>query len=203
MSIIARLLYRLTTNRPCRRIDRGDSSRYLERYWLRKFRSATAYLHRFVAKDADDWVHDHPWKWSIAIVLTGGYIEERLLWWSPRNGWHSVIRKVGGWRRINFIGPATFHRITETQPETWTLFIHGPRVPLKGWGFLQRQPIEIDPESIGIDPEFIRPGKIIRDDRCEVSYIQPFNIERAADWSNDVPLACNADRAPLAAGGEQ
>lgn len=175
-----RILYNLTARLRCRLIHRSESERYLERYWLGSLLGCTAYLHRFVAEDADEWVHDHPWRWSLAIVLTGHYTEERLRWWSPETGWHSKTRKIGGWRRLNCIGPATFHRITRTRPETWTLFIHGPRIQGKGWGFLEA---EHKPTSLG--------GGL------EVFYHQPYNTTRSADWHTDAPLGRDADRAPM------
>lgn len=170
--MIPRILYHLTARLRCRRIDREGGQRYLERYWLGRLLGCTAYLHRFVAEDADHWVHDHPWRWSIAIVLTGHYIEERLRWWSPITGWQSHTRKIGGWRRINCIGPADFHRITKTRPETWTLFIHGPRIEGKGWGFLERMV-------------------------TFTAYHQPYDTTRSADWHHQAPMGRDAGRAPM------
>jgi hypothetical protein len=37
------------------------------------------YLHKFHRGDDDDSPHCHPWKWSFSILLSGGYIEHRLV----------------------------------------------------------------------------------------------------------------------------
>lgn len=182
--MLAKLLYRLTALRPCRLIHRGQGERYLERYFLGSVRGITAYLHRFVASDADEWVHDHPWRWSVAIVLTGGYLEERLQWFDPATGWTSRMRFIGGWRRINLIRGGDFHRIVECTPETWTLFIHGSRV--KGWGFLQFFP------DISGDRRSSKPMD-------ETIYHQPYNIAANVAWQNSAKLGRDTDRAPVAA----
>lgn len=174
---LARILYRLTATRRCRLIHRGQGERYLERYWLGRWRGVTAYLHRFVAADADEWVHDHPWSWSVAIVLTGGYREERLEHFDPATGWKARLRILGGWRRINLIRGRDFHRIVDSIPETWTLFIHGPRV--KGWGFLQDHPV--------IDGIFVR----------ATAYHQPYNTAANIEWQTSAPLGSEAVRAPF------
>lgn len=176
MTKISAFLYRITASLPCRLIHRGKDERYLERYWVGRLIGCTAYLHRFVASDADEWVHDHPWRWSVAIVLTGGYREERLEWFDPATGWFAHIRKLGGWRRINIIKGGDFHRIIDCTPETWTLFIHGRRI--KGWGFLKYTQCR--------PPE---PGM--------TTYHQPYNIAATVDWHTTRPAGCNADRAPL------
>lgn len=175
--MIARYLYNLTANRRCRLIHRTGNQRYLERYWLGKSRrlGITAYLHRFVARDADEWVHDHPWSWAVAIVLTGGYTEERLKWFDPNIGWHSILRQIRP-LRPNIIRGRDFHRILECQPETWTLFIHGPR--RKGWGFLEY--VQCNPPA---------PGACV--------YSQPYDLKVNSDWEYHRPLGREADRAPL------
>lgn len=173
---IAHLLYRLTASRPCRLIHRGQDERYLERYWLGRWRGVTAYLHRFVASDADEWVHDHPWSWSVAIVLTGGYQEERLEHFCPATGWKSKHRFIGWWRRLNVIRGRDFHRIAAAIPESWTLFIHGPRT--KRWGFLEFVPAKDSGRSM-------------------VVYHQPYNIDTNKDWQRTAPIGRDADRAQL------
>ncbi|MCP5137382.1 MAG: hypothetical protein H6981_11350 [Gammaproteobacteria bacterium] len=128
------LLYRLTSNRPCRLIT-IDEKPYLERYFLARFWGLTIYLHRFVSSDDERAVHDHPWSWSAALILAGGYREERLKHFDPETGWASQWRRLFP-GRINWINTRAFHRITAPKPNTWTLFIHGPRV--KSWGFLEK-----------------------------------------------------------------
>jgi len=166
---IHKLLYSFTANRPCRLIHRGENERYLERYWLGKKAGLIHYLHRFVASDCDEWVHDHPFGFSIAIVLTGGYTEERLIDFCPEQGWRFRMRDLHP-GSINIILSRDFHRIVKAKPNTWTLFIHRPRV--KSWGFLQ-----------------FNKGK--------VSYSQPYNTSAAKDWEKTAPLGRDADRVPL------
>lgn len=173
--MLRKFLFRLTGRLPCRLIHRGQGERYLERYWVGQWLGMTAYLHRFVARDADEWVHDHPWRWSVAIVLAGGYLEERLKWFDPRSGWGKRFRWLRA-GRINFIRGRDFHRILESHPETWTLFIHGRRV--KGWAFLQVMDL----------PHLIRPV---------IAYHQPYNVTASADWQRRAPVGRDADRAPL------
>jgi len=89
------------------------------------------FLHQYHRPDAERWLHDHPWTWSIGIPLVGGYVEERLVGHEiPPRRRERRIRHF----RPNLIRVRDFHRITSVQPGTWTLFIHGPRV--KRWGFL-------------------------------------------------------------------
>lgn len=168
-ALMAQALYRYSATLPCRLIHRDGGERYLERYAAGSAFGMTAYLHRFVSEDADDWLHDHPWAWSIAIVLTGGYEEERLVWFDVERGWKAKTRRIGGLRRINIIRGGDFHRIARCHPETWTLFIHSPRV--KTWGFLQRAPF------------------------C-VNYYQPYAVHKTAGWVAGSPLGRDADRAP-------
>ena len=84
------------------------------------------FLHRLSAGDYDRDLHDHPWAWAFAIILSGGYIE--------------VTRHANGvkWTRdvkwFNWIPGYKFHTILRLhKAPTWTLFVHGPRV--KQWGF--------------------------------------------------------------------
>lgn len=88
------------------------------------------YLHRFFRHDEDRHLHNHPWKWSFAIVLWGGYIEEK------RNRKTGKIRTRRVWPgMINILGPKDFHRITALKGrETWSLFFAGGKAGV--WGFL-------------------------------------------------------------------
>lgn len=150
-----RFLYWLTGFLPCRLIKVGDQP-YLERYYVGRLFGVTFYLHRFISADGDRDVHNHPWRLSAALVLAGGYREERVTQITP-DGWHSKERDLY-LPKINIITGSRFHRIMETQPETWTLFMHGKRISTstKAWGFLQKtadglrlfNPYNLD-ESIG------------------------------------------------------
>lgn len=168
--MIARALYAVTARLPCRLIEL-DGKPYLERYWVGRLFGWTFYLHRFVSGDDERQVHDHPWATSLALILCGGYVEERLLALCPDYGWLSAHRRMFP-GRINVIRARDFHRITRPRPETWTLFAHGPRV--KGWGFYSRH----------------------SDVRC-VLYHQPLDIEASKDWQLRAPLGRDAHRAPF------
>lgn len=175
--MIRKLLYKLTGRLPCRLI-KVDDKPYMERYYVGRVFGVTAYLHRFVQGDGDRHVHDHPWDWSLGWVLAGGYEEERLTGFDPAGGWQQKTRRVRWWRP-NFIGRRTFHRITEPEPETWTLFLHGRKT--KGWGFLA--PAE----------EFL-PGQ------QGVVYHQPLDLAASAGWRERAQPGARAGRAALGYG---
>lgn len=173
VTLRARLLYRLSGRLRCRLIP-IDGRPYLERYFVGRVAGVTVYLHRFLAADGDREVHDHPWRWSLAWVLTGGYREERLRHLDPERGWSSDFRRIGPWRP-NLLTARSFHRIVAPQPETWTLFVHGPRV--KRWGFLEA------PSGAG-----------------GASY-RPAAAEDGGDWKRTAPVGAHAGRAPLHGAG--
>ena len=139
--MIHKMLYALTARLPCRLI-RTDDKPYLERYYIGKLFGATFYLHRFVSPDSERHLHNHPWGWGRALVLSGAYTEEAvtdLCTAVPGSGCLTELSRVRGWNRVD---GNHFHRISDAKPNTWTLFFHGPRVTLpdgtlKGWGFLE------------------------------------------------------------------
>lgn len=143
--LIRRLLYWISGFLPARHI-RHDGKPYLERYYVGTVCSVRLYLHRFVACD-EDGVHDHPFRYSLSLLLAGWYYEDR---WGAR-----YLR-----RWFNFIGPNDFHRVVlprEAPHDVWTLFCHVPRT--KPWGFLRasRQGVhgpvfEYTPQSDPSDP---------------------------------------------------
>jgi hypothetical protein len=87
------------------------------------------YLHRFHRGDADRELHNHPWRWSLALILSGGYVEER------RRG-DAVETRFIRPGRLNWIGHDDFHRVDLPTGEAWTLFLAGPKV--SSWGFWDR-----------------------------------------------------------------
>lgn len=162
------LLFRLTAKRPCRLIKIDDQP-YLERYYLGSLGNTTFYLHRFVSSDDERNVHDHPWRWSAALVLAGGYLEERLTHFDPNTGWGSRFRRLFP-GRINYINPRAFHRITAPKPDTWTLFMHGKRI--KSWGFLEKT------------------------DRG-LEYLLPAKCRGHRKWWQTAPIGAKAERVPM------
>lgn len=82
-------------------------------------------LHHFLASDEDFW-HDHPWPY-LTIILGGGY-------WELMPDGRRVWRRPGS---IMFRSARSAHMV-ELDPRRgpcWTLFIMGPRVRPREWGF--------------------------------------------------------------------
>lgn len=107
---------------PCRIISDGDKP-YLERYYLFTLFGVRFYLHRFVASDPDRGLHDHPWSWAFAIILSGWYQDKR----------RGVTRNV---RFFNRLSGDTFHRVILVNGPVWTIFAHRTK-RIKEWGFLR------------------------------------------------------------------
>lgn len=143
--LIDKLLYVLTARLPARLI-KLDTGPYLERYYVGTLFGVTFYLHRFVSSDTERHLHNHPWTWARALVLSGGYLEESVVDICPHAGPDGVITKKTRVRFWNTVNGNLFHRISEAKPGTWTLFFHGERQQVdtghyltpKGWGFLER-----------------------------------------------------------------
>lgn len=97
------------------------------------------FLHRFVSSD-DMELHCHPWIWSWAFILAGGYAEYRALGEINFEAKTAVLDKstekleVFKKGQMNLITANTFHRVELLTLEVWTLFVHGPRV--QDWGFV-------------------------------------------------------------------
>lgn len=147
---------------------------YLERYWLGSLLGWTAYLHHFVRDDEERWLHDHPWPFAIALVVSGGYIEERLQHLDPERGLVTARRALRA-GAVNVIRARDFHRVTAVRPGTWTLFVHRRRC--KSWGFLQWSKNGMEPRLVALD------------------YQQPYDVERSADWERAAPVARELRRA--------
>lgn len=82
------------------------------------------FLHKFHRGDGDRDQHNHPWDLSVAIVLAGGYREERG---------DEVRTVLPG--TVNVIRGDDFHRVDLLDPAkgSWSLFIAGRKTG--GWGF--------------------------------------------------------------------
>lgn len=176
--MIRRLLHWFASRHPASRIiqDREGKDPYLSRWYLREHRRGkgiAAFLHKFHRGDDDQELHCHPWVWSIAVILSGGYVEERRVARSVRCSCGAVrIRRVRGVNvakferqhaghgrmlvkyrvisrivrpgTINFIRGSDFHRVDLLGDESWSLFIAGPQTG-EGWGFWNRMTSEFTP----------------------------------------------------------
>ena len=82
------------------------------------------FIHYFHRSDDDREQHNHPWSKSMAIILKGGYREER--------GDYVRTYTPG---MINVIGKDDYHRVDLLYPDkgSWSLFIAGRNVG--SWGF--------------------------------------------------------------------
>lgn len=91
--------------------------------WFRVF------IHHIPSGDHDRYMHTHPWRWAVSLILRGGYTEIRRSPGSVCQQWRSHPR----WAIVSWCERTT-HRILSVDPGTYTLFIAGPRTG-KGWGF--------------------------------------------------------------------
>jgi hypothetical protein len=114
-------------------------------YLLRKYLTPRRYsgarwpgvfLHRFYQSDKDRCPHNHPWRWSISLILTGGYVEQRF---DPDTcQWSYRCRRPF---TFNVIRATDFHKVLLLNPERgcWSLFVafghHKTRMPGEEWGF--------------------------------------------------------------------
>jgi hypothetical protein len=156
MSLMRRALHWLTSKLDPPRVifDREGGSPYLSRYyvfgapkasdglpvfdatgnprpaitWNDRVGPIALYVHKFWRSDDDGSTHNHPWAWSIAIILAGGYREQRLD--STRKRLISRTFLPG---MINIIRQDDYHRVDLLRDDSWSLFIAGPRVD--SWGF--------------------------------------------------------------------
>ena len=133
--MIRTLLHQLSTRFPVQRIfDASGASLYLERFMLLDLgpHVGRLVLHRFARSDAARELHNHPW-YGVALILWGGYREERRVWNPTGGGLESVRVRHLRPGNLNFLAPHTFHRADLTVHESWSLFLTGPIV--QSWGF--------------------------------------------------------------------
>jgi hypothetical protein len=112
----------------------GDATEtpMLTRYWIGSVLGWTAVLHEWHRADEYIHPHNHPWRNAISFVLCGEYEEQRVTFVS-RDAFRLAMmdRRAGS---ASIIGSEVFHVVTRVEPETWSLFLHGPKV--RPWGFL-------------------------------------------------------------------
>lgn len=143
-----RFLNWLSAKLPHRLIP-GQDGPYLSRFkifgWMpgdeRRY-PFSVYLHKFHRADEDqDSPHSHPWKWALAVVLVGGYVEKRLAAVHPSGGSVTMSRELRPFA-LNLIRATDYHVISELlEDETWTLFIAGPKADTWFFWVLGRGPV--------------------------------------------------------------
>ena len=89
------------------------------------------FLYKFHRSDDAEQLHSHPWSWAVALVLSGGYLEERR-----SNSTGAVYRRLQLPWSINVIRADDYHRVDLLEDESWSLFIAGPKVA--SWYFWDR-----------------------------------------------------------------
>ena len=124
-----------------------DGNPYLTRYYLigdgtgRRFE---LYLHYIQLKDPYRWLHNHPWRWFLSIVLRGQYTQEVLR--PSSNGTRQKIRV----RFINlFLGNDRYHAIHDVPANgVWTLVLVPPKSNGKvRWGYWNEEDGVHEPDS--------------------------------------------------------
>lgn len=85
------------------------------------------FIHFFHRSDKDRDQHNHPWAKSWALILKGGYIEER-----------GDKKRVFYPGMVNVITKDDYHRVDLLYPQrgSWSLFVAGRNVG--SWGFKDR-----------------------------------------------------------------
>lgn len=130
------LLKKIVSRLPSRTIRGPAGDPYLTRWyvWPRRPRTAdgldpidvpfAVFIHFFHRSDLDRDQHNHPFDKSVALILKGGYVEQR----------GDALRTLlpGD---VNVIGKDDYHRVTlvDEKKGSWSLFVAGRRVG--EWGF--------------------------------------------------------------------
>jgi hypothetical protein len=132
--VITKLCETVASRLEKKTIYRDDGIPYLERYYI--FHSDQfkflpgVYLHKFLSSDEDVELHDHPWRLSGSLILTGGYLEQRRY---NKGDNQLVLTHLLSPGSINIIKGSTFHRVDLIEDFAWTLFVSGNKV--RDWGF--------------------------------------------------------------------
>jgi len=75
-------------------------------------------------------LHNHPWRKSISFILSGKYLEQRLI-----DG--KVVERILSPGKFNYIKANDFHRVELVTKRVWTLFISGSKD--QDWGFIDTE----------------------------------------------------------------
>lgn len=124
---------------PLWRLSHPDGSAYLDRYCLwgddsleNHGSESHCFLHRIYTADGDRDPHNHPWIWSMAQVLRGGYTEKRV------DALYVPVFHYYGIGDVNRLSNHDYHSVVSVEADTWTLFQAGKET--QDWGFLTWSP---------------------------------------------------------------
>jgi len=132
----------LTQYLPSITIPDTEGNPYLTRYFFfgKERKYFNIFLHRFHASDKDRadngtlLLHHHPWRFSLSLILAGGYSEER------RQPDDTIERRDYIPGSLNYLNDQHFHRVDLLESDGWSLFMTGWRRKANGrWGFWDRQ----------------------------------------------------------------
>lgn len=125
-------LRRLLTGRPHQEIGPPDRP-YLLRYFVIPHNSVVnVYLHKFVASDDPDALHDHPWMFA-SLCLAGRYREILPSGRAElRRPGTVAVRRAAARHRVELLADGR-----GGEHPCWTLLVTGPKV--REWGFWCRE----------------------------------------------------------------
>lgn len=112
-----------------------DERPYLTRYYLigdGTGKGYELYLHHIEREDPGRWLHNHPWRWFLSIVLFGYYQQEVQ---RPAKDAKTKTKRV---RFLNlFRGQDNYHSISKIPDKgVWSLVLVPPKALLdQRWGF--------------------------------------------------------------------
>lgn len=132
MGVVNSLLWKFVELFP-RKVDviHTENEPYLLRFHFKHCGKLPGiYLHYFYKSDTDRHLHNHPWRRSTSLILSGGYRETRM---RPEVSTKSQTIQFLLPGRINKIDEKDFHKVELLSNKTWTLFISRDRI--QNWGF--------------------------------------------------------------------
>lgn len=140
--MIEKLLLWFATFFPSITIPDTTGKPYLTRYFLfgKERKIFNIFLHYFHASDQDKsergilLLHNHPWRWSLSLILAGGYSEEL------RQADDTVRRTEYAPGSFNYLNDQHFHRVDLLKEGGWSLFMTSHRRNKdSSWGFWDRE----------------------------------------------------------------
>lgn len=162
--------------------DKTSGAPYMTRILFPRVFGVRPMLHHIHRPDYDRDLHDHPWAWSVSILLRGSYDEERPAPCHHSDCTRTVKRHV---RWLNVIRASDWHRISELHGNVWTLFVTGPRV--QKWGFRRwdsayEEYVKIEASAYRTDETPIGRG-FVRPTIADIATAAGADLERLAyDW---------------------